>query len=430
MTKQLHELAVPAVPVDPFNYLVSEIAVQSHGGPNVEPPTAARWEALISYPGPAVQNLVHESANYMQERGIGNGPAVSGLRTSIVYYARARSAAEGTEFSDLNLLSPQDWLPVFDMLEEDLCIGTSDVAETFLSSFSYLTAKTPVLERVASINLLTQLVRDRFPNGAQGLEIGSSIMVGDLQLMYGDEFPMSLRSVQTKPARGTEHDVTEKANRLVRLPRLFDNIVAIDIFEVYHESKQRYDPLQLEYALSGLRPSERGSEHFQIVKSLVAKKEIDKPGYDSHNGVYFDTLNLLDPADVAAYKDKFPGKLDVIFLNFVTQELPLRDQVRMHDIAVDLLSPNGLLIYNHQAKIAKRHQQRPTDISNVKHLKSYATVPYSSTTHYVDMAHPELGVQQAFTSYDNRCQDLRVNPVAQLMVNGSLERVADLIKNS
>lgn len=102
----------------------------------------------------------------------------------------------------------------------------------------------------------------------------------------------------------------------------------------------------------------------------------------------------------------------------------------MHDIAVGLLSPNGLLIYNHQAKIAQRHQQHPTAIDNVKHLKSYATTPYSSATHYVDMAHPELGVQQAFTSYDNRCQDLRVNSAARLMVNGCLERVADLVENS
>lgn len=408
--------------------LIEELSLQSHGGPNVEPQTAAMFGALIQNTSPAIQSLLADAAEAAALRGIGNGPAVSGLRTTLIDYFRARTSEDGGDFSDANLYTVDDWKQPFDMLAEDLTSDHSMAVESVHAGLVFREAATPVKERYASVAAMTQLVRERFPQGVRALSIGCSIMVGELQLRYSDEFPMSFEKVTY--GKNRPKDLTEAANRLVQLPSLFNEVVGVDINALYYEDRQKYDTDTAHYALSGLRPSERSNpKYFNTVKALMSKMEKDKTGFDPDSKVKFFQANLLDEAEKAAFSEKHPGKFDVIILNFMTQELPPEDQLRIHQVANDLTSDNGLIIYNHQAYIPSKYQTKPTDIKNVRHYKSYATLPYSSAMHIVDRLNPINGVQEAMKYHNNRCQRVRLG-AAKLMINGTLESIADLIEHS
>ena len=407
--------------------LVAEIALQSRGGPNVEPQTAAMFGALLESCDPAIQSVLADAAENAALREIGCGPAVSGLRTTLVDYFRARSQEEGEEFSDALMLTPEDWKPAIDMLADDFVTNESNAIDSVHSGIFFREAATPVKERYASVAAVTQLLEERFPSGVRALSIGCSIMVGELQLMHSNEFPMSFETVTIGKRR---HDVTEAANRLVQQPSLFNKIVGVDINAIYYEDRQRYDTDTAHYAISGLRPSERNNpEYFNVVKSLMSKMEKGQPGYTPDNGVSFHQGNLLDPVERDEFTDRFPDPFDVIIMSYVTQELPAEEQLRLHQVASQLVSHNGVIIYNHQAYVPRKFQSQPVDISRVRHYKSYATVPYSSAMHLVDMLHPGRGVQEAMKFHNNRCQRVRLG-TAKLMVNGALEPIADLIKNS
>lgn len=406
--------------------LAEELTLQAKGGPNVEPPTAAMFTALVENDNPAIQNLITEAASWAAYRGIGNGPTVSGLRTSLISYFRTRCKEHGQEFSDAALTTPQDWEKPFAMLAKDLQNDATIALDSVQSGIAFREAATPVKERYVSIAAVSQLVRDRFPHGIRALSIGCSIMVGELQLMHAAEFPMSFERVTIDK----KQDVTDQANRLVGHESVFSQIVGVDIFPVYYEDKQRYDAGAAHYALSGLRPSERNNPaYFNTVRRLMDKKEKGKPGYTPDNGIIFEQANLANEQDYNDLKDKYPEPFDLILASYVTQELTPPDQIRFHELATELAGENGLIIYLHQAYIPNHFRSEPTPVTNVRHYKSYATVPYSSSMHVVDMMHPIKGVQQAMTFRDNRCQQVRLG-AAKLMVNDSLEPISDLIKSS
>lgn len=416
---------------DPTQSLISEMSLQSQGGPNVEAPTAAMFMALLESDSIEIQNLVIDAADSAARRGIGYGPAVSGFRTSLIDFFRTKYEESGAEFSDEDLTKPEDWIDPIHLLHEDLTLAVSKAFDSIRSGITFREAATPVKERYASAAAVTQLVKERFPNGARGLSIGCSIMLGELQLKYSDEFPFSFESV-TAPdgAKGQEIDLTDRANKLVGHPSVFSKVVGVDIFPVYNEYRQRYDADNAHFALSGWRPSERADpSYFKEANMLMAKKQTGAPGYDPDCKVNFWQANLLESLDFAEFQEHNPEPFDVIVMNYVTQELRREDQVRLHEAASKLVSENGLIIYNHQAYIPPKHLKQPTPIQNVKHYKSYATMPYSSSMHIVDMMHPVRGLQEAMRYRDNRCQVVRLG-VAKLMVNGALEPVSELFRNA
>lgn len=416
---------------DPTQSLISEMSRQSQGGPNVETPTAAMFAALLESDSIEIQNLVIDAADSAARRGIGYGPAVSGFRTSLIDFFRTKYEESGAEFNDEQLVQPEDWADPMHLLHEDLTLAVSKAFDSIRAGITFREAATPVKERYASVAAVTQLVKERFPHGVRGLSIGCSIMLGELQLRYSDEFPFSFENVAAQEgSNGAEIDLTEKANKLVGHAAIFKKVVGVDIFPIYDEARQRYDEDNAHFALSGWRPSERANpSYFRDARALMAKKQKGAPGYDPSPSVIFQQANLLDRDDFADFKDRFPEPFDVIMMNYVTQELPLADQVRLHEAASQLVSENGLLIYNHQAYIPNKYQKQPTPIKNVRHYKSYATMPYSSSMHIVDMLHPVRGVQEAMRYRDNRCQVVRLG-AAKLMVNGSLEPISELFKNA
>ena len=409
--------------------LRAELALQSHGGPNVEPPTAAMFGALLMSEHCAIKSLIDDAAERASARRITRGPAISALRTTLIDYFRLRSEANEETFSDASLLTPDDWTKPISMLAEDLQFAETDAVESIYAGLYFREAATPVKERYASIAAMTQLVSERFPAGARALSIGCSVMAGELQLLHSDEFPMSLQQVSLPDQ--ARRDVTPQVNQIVGRKMPFNQLVGVDINLLYDEAHQQYDRGNAHFALSGLRPSERNNPaYIGDLRLLMAKKQKGRPEYTPDSGVIFHRANLIKPEELGEFNDQFPEPFDVIMMNFMTQELSPADQIRLHDVATQLVSDDGLIMYNHQAYIPPPLQNEPTDIGQVIHYSSYAITEYTSAMHYVDMLNPVRGVQEAMRFHDNRCQVARVNNLATLMVNGSLEPLSDLLAHS
>jgi hypothetical protein len=421
--------------------LLHEIEIQAQGGPNVEPPTAAMFQAiLLEKDDPSIAYLLDGAASHaLVRRGVSVGAATSALRTSFVDYFRAYYRQEfGEEFPDATLVSAEQWKPNIDLLKKDLLTDRSMAVSQLYSDITFREAATPIKERYFPPALIAHLVQERMTDQPwRVLDIGSSVPVGALQLRYQHDFPMSMHSVTELDARGAvAGDLTDRANDILSRPQLLGEIVCVDQYPVFNEKFQRFDEAYVEYALSGLRPSERSDhEYFNTLKALIDRKRKYYDGqtsssYDPDNGVTFHTGNLLHKHDLGTFKELFPEPFDLIIMNYVTQELATEQQIKLDRITDRLLSPEGIKIYNHQAYLVSTPQEHPAPISDLRHWQSYATEPYRSNMHLRDNLHPVPGLQEPFNYLDNRCQTLRVSAYGKLVVNGELEPIADLIKNS
>jgi hypothetical protein len=341
-----------------------------------------------------------------------------------------RYQEDDVEFSDADRVTVDDWAEPIALLKEDLSKSRSMALGMFIAGISFQIAATPVRERYFPPELIAQLTKERYPKGIRALDIGSSIMVGALQLMHKDEFPMEFDKVSTgAPGSAFSEDLTKEVNEIVARPSVFNEIICVDRFPFYNEIRQRYDAASAEYALSGLRPSERNNpDYFNIVKSLMSKKQKDADGYDSRSRVKFHAIDPLDPVELLEFRDQYPEPFDFVIMNYVTQELPTTSQRRLHSIASELVSEAGIILYNHQAYLHPWNVQQPAPIENLRHYESYATVAYRSHMHIVDKQHPVEGLQDMMRYYDNRCREVKLG-VGKLVVNGSAEPIIDLVRH-
>lgn len=418
--------------------LIDEMARQSQGGPNVELQTAAMFGALVQEKDdPALRTLFEDAGEAaLIVRGIKSAAAISGFRTALIDYFRQRAVESGEIFSDHELTEARRWKPYIETLKSDLRTQESMAVQALYAGSTFREAATPVASRYYSDELLAQAISERYPNGARGLDVGSSIFGGPLQLIHKAEFPMWFNSVVTTDLGGAVADLTPNANRLLAKKPMFREIVATDVFPVYYEERQSYDIGNLRFSLSGLRPSERNGRpdsseppYIQALGALINKKQKNKREYTKDSRVTFQQANLLNPVDLANFKDKYPEPFDVIIGNFVTQELSPHAQREMHKALCGLLAENGILAYNHQARIDPALAGRPVGIEHVQHLSDYAVSEWSSYNHVLDMLNPVRGLQEMMSFYDNRCVDVRLS-MGKLVVNGELVPISDLVRNA
>jgi len=410
--------------------LLREIQSQAKGGPNVEPQTAALWGALLrDKENVAVRGILSEAAEAAKIRGVGRAAAASALRTEIIYFFRTVYGENGGSFSDENLLDTTDWKGPMEILKIKLKDGNGlAVDRAFNTGFEG--AITPVKERYNIDEVLAQVVSERFPQGAQGLDVGSSIMAGSLQLMYKDEFPMSADQITIEPPISNRKiDATAHFNKLLERPGTFRNIVAIDTYPFYEERRQSYDIGDLEKAFSGLRPSERNSDYVRDLRALISKKQSGSEHYDGNSRVVFQRTNLLDDQELADFKDEVGSQFDIIIANYLTQELTPEDFLRIHNIFQDLRSPNGLIAYTHQVYRHPVNKKQPYTAENLVPYKNYATEAFRSVTHVDDALNPIGGIGEAARWLDNRCRIGRLG-TAPLIVNGRPEPFFDLVRHA
>lgn len=402
--------------------LTAELERQSKGGPGVEKQTAAMFCAIINEV--ELRPILAEVAEHrLNIRGIKSAPAVSAIRSAFITYFRANIPG----FSDENRHAPADWEEPLSVLKEDLNEMNSMEIGSFLMDVTHNETNTPVAERYYTDELIAQLVKDRFPKGIRALDIGSSIMVGALHLTHKNIFPMSFQEVRT-PGVGEEGELTDKANEILQREGAFKKIVCVDNALIYFKDRRQYDSRIRERAISCLRPSERANpDYLGRIHTLTETVHRGSPSFEEDSPVSYHQGNLLNPIELGFFKEQHPEKFDMIMVNYLTQELPAEDQIRLHDAALELLSEQGLLIYNHQAYIHPWNAPRPVSIHNLRPYESFATTPYSSSMHLVDNMFPVRGIQEMMRYRDNRCHVVRLG-MGELVVNGAFEPIHDLVK--
>lgn len=412
-----------------------QLEAQSEGGPNVEPQTAAMFGGLLKYGGPNIQAFIAEEAVHsLLVRRVRPAAAASHFRTRVVHYGYSyalESSRGKRNFSDNELVTPELWRPTINSLERDLKEERSMAAET-LQADSFLSASTTPPDRELGPETIFQLAADRFPHGIRRLDFGSSLGIGALRAVYKDEFPMTFEEVKIEPADDISPliDVTQNANKILARTSLYTEVVCVDRVPFYREDLQRWDDGFSSFALSGLRPSERHSSHFEVIKSLMDRKRSGAKDYDPNCKVKFRRADLLEDEEFHDFLDEFIEPFDVITVNYVTQELAPEQQQRLHRVLARLLSENGILIYLHQAEIKPVYEQSPADITAVSHFDDYASESWRSNMHLQDNLNPVRGLQQAMRFFDNRTRRARLRTNAKLVVNGSLEPVSELIRNN
>lgn len=413
--------------------LTGELAQQAEGGPNVEPETAAMFRSVIRG-GTYIQAFLEEAAEQtIIRRRIKSGAAVSFLRTVLIDYFHNRYAEAGEQFSDLGRLDEQAWERPFSLLNDDLTSDRSMAMSSARASLYFRVAATPVKERKAPQALVGQFIKDRYPDGIRALEVGSSLGVGALQLLYKDQFALEFEKVTIARAdQDTELEITDKANEVVSRPLHFKQIVCVDKFPFYYEDRMQYDIANARFALNGLRPSERNNQaYMDTVRALLDKKQVGSGSYDPECQAVFHRADMLNPQELGDFSHRFPGTFDMIAADYVTQELPAEDQLKLHHTLLSLLADNGVLLYNHQARLEPPNVPRPASIDHVEHFSTYATIPFRGNMHIVDNLHPVQGIQEPLSYYDNRCRWTRLRAGGGcLVVKGSLQSLSDLVLNS
>lgn len=417
-----------------YGQLTSELELESHGGPNVEKPTAAMFRALLDA-GPEIQTLLLRTSDYVfNHRRLYPGPVASLYRTSFVHLFATIYASKGLSFDDAKRIKAADWEEPLGFVVEELAKDNSEPIEIFYANMIARNASTPSRERSYSDELIAQLVSDRFGKGVRGLDYGCSLGIGAIQLLYKDQFPMEFQNVGA-PTRGKQEDLTDRANVILARPKVFQQITGVDRGIFYSSELRRYDKTYREFALNGLRPSERNDpEYMNVINQLLRKVDKKKPeyneeiDYDEQSGFEFFWGDFLKDEGLATFVQTHPDPFDVIMVNFVTQELSVEERYRMHGILVNLLSENGILIYNHQARIMPRRIARPA-IENIVHYQTYATYPYRSKMHIFDNLNPRAGIQELMSYFDNRLRKLRLG-MGRLVVNDEAVPIIDLVKNA
>lgn len=408
----------------PYGQLMAELARQSKGGPGVEKQTAALFEAILDEA--ELQPVLAEAADHrIGKRDLKSAAAVSAIRSAFITYFRSAIP----DFNDAERLKSEDWHEPLNTLKEDLKTMDSMAIGSFLMDVTHNETNTPVAERYFTDELIGQLTKDRFPGGIRGLDIGSSIMVGALQLIHKNDFPMRFQKVRG-PGGPKKSDLTRKANAIVGREAVFKEIVCVDDALIYFNERGQYDSRIQDRAISCLRPSERNNpSYIARIKALTDTKQLGTSTYDKDSPVRFHPGNLLNPIELAFFKEQHPEPFDFIMVNYLTQELPPASQLKLHSVAVDLLSENGLLVYNHQAYIHPWNTPQPASINNLHHYESFATTPFSSSMHLVDNLNPVKGIQEMMRYRDNRCQVVRLT-AGRLVVNDMLVPIDDLVRHS
>lgn len=417
----------PAVAAD---LLALEMRRQARGAEGVEPPTAAMFSRILQEQGYPLKPVLDEAAEFRIIRGgMKSSPAMSAVRSALIHHFRQRIP----DFSDAHRLSPEDWDEPVELLKEDLrrfdIEGDSGRVGAFFFDLDVRPTATPIKSRYYLAELFAQLGgSERFPRGIRALDVGSSVMVGAQQLMSKDEFPMSFERVVIAPDDRDEYiDVTENAERLVARKSIFKEIVCVDSYPVYWETRGGYDTTLEEFAISCMRPSERSNKTYQdTVKALMAK---DKKA----SNINFMWADLLTPSGLATFKEQYPEKFDMILVNYVTQELPPHDQRRLHHILGELLHKpgdgGGIILYVHPAYTHPVNVTQPVPIRNVRHYETHVK-PFRHSMHLVDNLYVPEGVQEVMSFRNNRCQDILVRASGGLMVRGTFQSIPDLLQDS
>lgn len=223
-----------------------------------------------------------------------------------------------------------------------------------------------IAERYKTIKLLASVLRDRFDEPPSHLDIGSSVLHGDLKLAFGngsEQAELAFGPIEiVESGEGneprTEANLTHLANTALQSCVEFGSMMGIDITDIT-------DPSTTRWAKScSFYPDE-----------LLDKRRVDE----------YDKLDLLDPdreripfyqSDFSDpnfdfrkfYKESPVREYDLITFSTVFYQVSARERTRMLINAAQLLSPKGAIIIQDAADgdFSKRYNYKTSLIDNLQ----------------------------------------------------------------
>ncbi|MDB5171094.1 MAG: hypothetical protein JWO35_788 [Candidatus Saccharibacteria bacterium] len=411
-----------------------ELLDQVKRPPGDDAVTSAFYERLSQEPEISPLSIaIEDMIDFRMKREDGTvSPSllVNNVRASIFTFLTTSKQTNGdrNKFSFKGLDTPESWNKHFDLVNQALSSVYSpykkDRSTDALSfNLQYRNAQTNIAERYGPLELIMQSLAERFPNGIDWLDVGSGIMEGAQQLTHKAVYPLGFKSVDRvgNNFKTKDEQLTHKANRLVRQTSLLNDIVCVDLNDVYHTINGRsgYDQGNLEWARGSLRPGEQSDPRFMMkFNGLVAEKS---------SNITFTRADLSDETGAAQFAEKHPGKtFDVISLMTMLHQMPDEKKHSITERAKRLLSPGGIIVIQDFAYLPPA--KRPLPIESLKMYAHWHDRGRYRTFVY-DSALEKRGLQEVFRFKGSRCEDLAIAG-GRLLVNNETYPMGYIIKHA
>ncbi len=166
--------------------LAREFRHQAKHPPGGEEATGAFWQAMLetAQDGPIYENLEEIARLHAAKNPDATAPYIAGIvRTAY----RAYLEETDPTFDIQRLTSRESWREPLSRIAEalnDEKNGRGDAATAnLIINLWTRQVQTNIIERYSAAELILQVIRERFPDGVNALDIGSGIMLGPLAMM-------------------------------------------------------------------------------------------------------------------------------------------------------------------------------------------------------------------------------------------------------
>lgn len=253
-----------------------------------------------------------------------------------------------------------------------------------------------IAERYKTVKLLASIYRDRFGDMPSHLDVGSSVLHGDIKLVFnrsGDSPRVPFGSIQVNEAlddhalrdveRGERQPrlhslATELANTVLRGEVGFGEVMGVDVTNVD-------DPAIKDWAKScSFYPDE-----LRDTQKVAEYDELERLDPD-HTRVRFAKVDFSNTDDVRTLRDMIGDQtFDIITFSTIFYQVDVRERHAMLINASQLLSDRGIVLI----------QDAPDGNFETR---------YRYGASIIDGAHSELGIQQILRWKTPRCQEAMI----------------------
>jgi hypothetical protein len=389
-------------------------------------------------------------ANAQDEQAATSSELIGIIRTSVI----AACHDIDSTFTDKDRTQASHWRKPLAQLNHVLATQPNSLAVTkFEANMYQRNIATNFPGRYMPLEMLLQVLGDRFPDGVRMADFGSSVGAGINWQLRKDEldqrYKMLMKFAHVAEFGNPRSDLTEKANEILDLLPILRDVVEIDIQSVYSPNKEingqrgdmMYDPAFGEWARFSFRAKERHDPAFMdMFKELVRYKP---------DLVKFYMGNLLVEHHLKQFEELHASeeKFDVFNMSVSVHQNHPSTFMRLLNIANRLTHKDGLILvheFGHLRYPGHEDAKEIPDLNTIDpkvlgtpmSLDRFETVdfwhiPQNFRSFAIDKAHPRgLGFQVAMVYDDNsRCTKPTVMP-ATFKLGKRVHKLPKLIRNT
>lgn len=391
-----------------------ELQKQSSKPPGGDPLIAARSAAMLNEieSGGSFSEII-EWVGYFHEIYSPTGRSPSDIIGKIgatidTYLLRTDESFPSKEFRQ-----PKRWIQPLRELR-DLLIDTphDPNSEEFTVSLMIKNVMTSIPRRYITVELITQIMGDRFPNGIRWLDIGSGAMQGVRQLVLKDKYPYDNLKI-SGIGRAIDPTISTAVNKLLRRPSLIKSVVCSDREYIYDNRHRVFMPGVEEWARGSLRPGvELADKRFMSLFNDLLK--------ESPDNVHFHFADFTDESSLDEFVSQYgENQFDLVTRYTMTHQLSPEQRKKIRSADKHLLKLGGIAI---EQDFQFGRGKRPKTLEPYQHWH----VEGNYRTHVRDSLDPEGTFQEVFRNKDSRISALAPG-IGKLLVRGKYLLITEAI---